>query len=242
MRIALISDLHANELALDAVLADAKRVGYDDLVCLGDVATLGPRPDAVLARLRDLGCRCILGNHDEFILDPPFIHAYSESPLIVASVVATRTAIDERDVAFIRTFERTLSMNGVFLYHASPRSNTEDLLATTPPGLVDEMLDGRRAVVFVGGHTHLQMLRQHRGMLIVNSGSVGMPFREYAAGGPPAILPHAEYAIVEVIGGSASVELRRVALDARALAAQVEGWENPLAAPLRGLYSAASAN
>ncbi len=241
MRIALISDLHANALALDAVLVDARRAGYDELVCLGDVATLGPRPGAVLARLRELGCRCILGNHDEFILDPPLIHRYSESPLIVASVDTTRAAMTAEDVAFMGTFAPTLSLGGVFLYHATPRSNTEDLLATTPAERVDVMLDGRQALVLAGGHTHLQMLRQHRGMLIVNSGSVGMPFQEYASGGPPVILPHAEYAIVEVSGGSATVELRRVALDARALAAQVDGWENPLASPLRGLYLAAAA-
>src|SRR5207302_1377714 len=102
---------------------------------------------------------------------------------------------------------------------------------------VDEMLDGKKALVLAGGHTHLQMLRQHHGMLIVNSGSVGMPFREYASGGPPVIMPHAEYAIVDVRGATVSVDLRRVPLERSALAAQLEGWDNPLAASLRALYA-----
>ena len=230
MRLALVSDLHGNELALEAVLADARRAGYDQLVCLGDVATLGPRPGAVLSRLRDLGCPCILGNHDEFMLDAPLVRSYSEFPVVVASVDATREALSADELAFIGTFVRTLALDDVFLYHGTPRSNMEDLLATTPQERVDEMLDGKRAVVLAGGHTHLQMARQHRGMLLVNPGSLGLPFREYASGGPPVILPFAEYAIVDARADGVSVDLRRVTLDRQALATQVEGWDNPLAA------------
>jgi predicted phosphodiesterase len=237
VRVLLISDLHANEIALDAVLVDARRAGYDQLVCLGDVPTLGPRPIEVLSRLRDLRCRNILGNHDEFMLDAALIHSYSESPLIVASVEATRKSLPDDAIAFLRTFERTITLDGMLLYHGTPRSNMEDLLATTPAERVDELLDGQRALVFAGGHTHLQMLRQHRGMLIVNSGSIGMPFREYASGGPPVILPHAEYAIIDIQGEQVSVDLRRVPLDRQALMKQVDGWDNPLAAPLRAAYA-----
>jgi putative phosphoesterase len=237
MRVALVSDLHANEIAFDAVLADARRAGFDELVCLGDVATLGPRPGPVLARLRDLRCRCILGNHDEFMLDAALIHSYSESALIVSSVDATRATLSSEDRDFLRSFQRTIALEGLFLFHGSPRSHMEDLLATTPPERIDELLDGKQALVLAGGHTHLQMLRQHRGMLLVNPGSVGMPFREYAANGPPVILAHAEYAIVDVHGAAASVDLRRVPLDRRALAAQLDGWDNPLAAPLRAAYA-----
>ena len=75
MRIALISDLHANEVALGAVLADIKRVGVDRIICLGDVATLGPHPESVLQTLRDLGCPCIQGNHDAFLLEEPELFA-----------------------------------------------------------------------------------------------------------------------------------------------------------------------
>jgi predicted phosphodiesterase len=237
VRVALISDLHANEIALQAVLADARQTGYDQLVCLGDVATLGPRPSAVLQCLSELDCRCILGNHDEFMLDAALIGSYSESSLIVSSVDGTRDALSADEIAFIRTFERTLALGELFLYHGTPRSNMEDLLATTPAERVDEMLAGQHAPVLAGGHTHLQMLRQHRGMLIVNTGSVGMPFREYVGGGAPVILAHAEYAIVDLRAGAVSVDLRRVALDRHALASQLDDWDNPLSAPLRALYA-----
>ena len=77
MRIALISDLHGNEVALKAVLDDIEEVGVDQTICLGDVATLGPRPNAVLSMLRERGYPCILGNHDAFMIDPGLIHTYT---------------------------------------------------------------------------------------------------------------------------------------------------------------------
>lgn len=237
MRLALISDLHGNALALDAVLLDAKRAGHDQLVCLGDVATLGPKPSEVLARLKALGCPCLLGNHDEFMLTPSLVESYSPLPVLRQSVHETRSRLSADELAFIGTWQRTLSIGDVLLFHGTPRSNAEDLLATTPDAVVDEMLAPHQAKVFVGGHTHLQMLRQHRGMLIVNTGSLGQPFKEFANHGPPVVMPHAEYAIVEVGDGRASVDLRRVPLEKPALQRQAEEWDNPLAAQLRAMYA-----
>jgi hypothetical protein len=91
-----------------------------------------------------------------------------------------------------------------------------------------------------GGHTHLQMLRQHRGALLVNPGSVGLPFERYALGGPPTILPHAEYGLVEASGGDVSVSLRRVALDPAALLEAARAWEAPLAGYLAAQYQRAA--
>jgi predicted phosphodiesterase len=237
-RIALISDLHGNEVALRSVFEDIARAGVDRTVCLGDVATLGPRPGAVVAMLRDAGCPCILGNHDEFLLDANLVRAYTDIPVIVSAIEWSRSELSDDDMAFVRGFVREMDVPldagaSLRLFHGTPRSNVEDLLATTTPDEVDSMLAGRRATVMAGGHTHVQMLRQHHGILLVNTGSVGMPFREYVAGGPPTLMPHAEYAIVDARGGNVTVELRRVALDTRALAASVANDENPLNRMLR---------
>ena len=79
-----------------------------------------------------------------------------------------------------------------------------------------------------GGHTHLQMLRQHRGRLVLNVGSVGMPFKEYVAGARPTILAHAEYAIVEEVRGVVGVAMYRVPLDKNAMRDSLAQTTNPL--------------
>jgi putative phosphoesterase len=241
MRVALISDLHGNELALEAALDDIARLGVDEIVCLGDVATLGPRPSAILARLRALGCVCILGNHDEFLFNPELLRKYTEAPIIVEAVDWCRAQLSSDELDFLRSFRagHEIALDdgaSLLLFHGSPKSHMQDLLATTPPDELDRLLDGKRARVMAGGHTHIQMLRQHHGDLLVNPGSVGMPFRDYVAGQEPTLMLHAEYAIVEGAGGHVSVILRRVPLAPSALQASVRGSHNPMAPVLLTRY------
>ena len=229
MRIALISDIHGNQLALETVLGDAKRRQVDRIVCLGDTATLGPRPREVLGTLRDLGCPCILGNHDAFLIDPDLVARYTKVPVIVQAIERCREQLTEADLAFARSFreEHYVALPGdrrLYLFHGSPDSNTTDVLATTPSAELDELLGNRSASVMAGGHTHIQMLRQHRGTWIVNPGSVGMPFREYVSGARPEIMPYAEYAIVDASTDVIGVELLRVPLDKERLRAEVREW------------------
>jgi len=242
MRVALISDLHGSEFALNAVLADIARTGVDQIVCLGDVVTLGPRPREVLGRLAELGCICILGNHDEFMLDERLIRSYSEVPIIVEAVDWCRAQLSAGELSFIasfsRRFELKLNNSGtLLLFHGTPESNMTDLLATTPAERVDELLGGRRATVMAGGHTHLQMLRQHRGILIVNPGSVGLAFKEHAAGREPILMPHAEYAVVEAMDGDISVSLRRVPLDKAELREAASSAAHPMKAWMTRMYA-----
>jgi putative phosphoesterase len=246
MRVALLSDLHGNLVALRAVLADIEDAAVDRIICLGDVATLGPAPGAVVATLAELGCASVLGNHDEFLTDAALIHSYTDIPVVVASVEATRMSMTPAELEFLRTFRPALEIDldgtTLSLFHGSPRSHMEDLLATTPAERLDEALGERRATVMAGGHTHLQMLRQHRGSLLVNPGSVGLPFESYAAGGPPTIMPHAEYATVEAAEDRVAVTFHRVPLDRAALLAQAKGWDNPLRDYLLGQYGARGAS
>jgi predicted phosphodiesterase len=242
MRVALISDLHANELALDAVRRDIDRVGVDQVICLGDVATLGPRPNAVIQGLRDMGCPCIVGNHDAFLVDPELIHSYTEAPIVVEAVDWCRDQLSSAELDFLRGFLPTLEIDlgsaaKLFLFHGSPASHMDDLLATTPEADLDRFLGGHQAQIMAGGHTHVQMLRQHRGTLLVNPGSLGQPFKEYVAGRTPTLLPHAEYATVEAVNGAISVTLRRVGLEKDALRRAAHSSDNPLSPFLVEQYS-----
>ena len=238
-RVGLISDLHGNAVALRAVLGDLRDV--DRIVCLGDCATLGPHPREVLAMLRDAGIPCVLGNHDDFLLDPALVTTYTQAPIIVEAVAWCAAELGADDLAFVRTFVAgmTIDLDGatLALFHGSPRSHMEDLLATTPDDALDEALGELRATVMAGGHTHLPMLRQHRGALLVNPGSVGMPFERHVAGRAPTVLDHAEYAIVEGARGHVSVTLRRVALDRAALRAANAAVAHPLRDQLARHYA-----
>lgn len=242
MRIALLSDLHGNEFALEAVLADVADQGVDQIVCLGDVVTLGPRPQAVLARLRDLGCPCILGNHDAFMLDPSLIRSYTTAPAILDAVDWCRSQLTESELRFISLFSPSVELvlegaTRMLLFHGSPRSHTEGILCTTAPELLDTMLANHDAAIMAGGHTHIQMLRQHRGMLLVNPGSVGQPFERYVAGSVPTLLPQAEWACVSAKSGKVSVSLHRIPLDRHALRAAVTAVQHPLREWLSAQYS-----
>ena len=242
MRTALISDIHANEVALGAVLDDIDRSGVDQVVCLGDVATLGPHPESVIDRLRRMGCPCIMGNHDAFLLDPELIHTYTEAPVVVEAVDWCRDQISDEDLKFLGSFKSTMEIEleedmRLLLFHGSPRSHMEDLLATTSAEDLDEMLDGHRATVMAGGHTHFQMLRQHGETLIVNPGSVGLPFKEYVAGRVPTVLAHAAHAIVDASDGQINVSLRRVPLERDRLREAAGARDHPLREMLLEQYS-----
>jgi len=242
VRVALISDIHANEIALRAVLADIGRGRVDEIVCLGDVATLGPRPGAVIEILRECGCACIMGNHDEFLVDPALIYAYSEQKPVIEAVQWCRSELGREDLDFMRSFERTRQIrlddrSTLFVFHGSPLSNMADILATTSADELDELLAGHGATVMAGGHTHVQMLRQHRGTLLLNPGSVGLPFKEYMAGGAPTLLAHAEYATVEAADGRISVSLHRVPLDPNSLREAAQASDVPLRDLLVQQYS-----
>jgi putative phosphoesterase len=243
MRVALISDLHGNQLALNAVQRDMDRIGVDQVVCLGDVATLGPHPNEVIDTLRDMGWPCIMGNHDDFLLDPALIHSYTEAPIVVEAVDWCRDQVSSTQLDFLREFRATLEIDlnshgKLFLFHGSPASHMDDLLATTPAADLDRLLGGHQAAVMAGGHTHVQMLRQHHGMLLVNPGSLGQPFKDYVFGQQPTLMAHAEYAIVEGTAAGITVDLRRVHLEKKALkAASAAASENPLTPFLLGQYS-----
>jgi putative phosphoesterase len=242
-RIALISDIHGNAIALDTVLSEIRARGCDEIVCLGDVATLGIAPVEVLARLRELGCRCVRGNHEDYLIDPALSDQHTQSGPVREAIEWCRRQLSAAEIDFLSSFEARFELplgggRSMLLYHGTPSSNTTNLLAETPVAEFDALLGEERREVMAGGHTHVQMLRQHKGTLVINPGSVGAPFREYPIDGPPTIMPHAEYASLDVSADSISVNLHRVALDPQAMRAAIRASKNPLAPALLAPYIA----
>ncbi len=215
MRVGLIADIHGNLLALETVLAELARESVDRLVCLGDVAALGPRPMEVVARLRQFGCPTVLGNTDAWLLgdDAPD----EENAALTAWAVVQ---LGDADRHYLRacppTWEVALDDATTLLCcHGSPRSYDEVIAAGTSPADLAAMLDGRQAAILAGGHTHRQLARRDGDLLCINPGSVGLP----GVGPSHPLLERnravawAEYAVIDADAGSLRVELRRVPLD-----------------------------
>jgi putative phosphoesterase len=216
MRLALISDIHGNLPALEVVLAELERDGVEEIVCLGDVA-VGPQPLETLARIEALGCLVVMGNWDEYLLSgAPQLRG--ELADVLAEMCSwTREQLSASDRRYIGDFRQTVELeldNGKTLlaFHGSPRSTEDEIIATTSDEELGEMLDGLKATVFAGGHTHFQLLRRHGEAVVVNAGSVGLPFRRRRAG-VMQISPWAEYCVISVGPSHLAIELRRTAVD-----------------------------
>ncbi len=241
MRLAIISDIHGNAVALKEVLDDIRARSVDEMVCLGDIVTLGAEPGEVLDLLESVECRFVLGNHDEFIYDPSLMDGYIKLPIVGEAIRWCLDRLTGPQKRFFDKFEKQIRIDledggGILLYHGSPRSNFDDILSFTPDADVDRLIDGNENKIMIGGHTHIQMLRLHHGNMIVNAGSVGFPFREYVAGGVPSVLSCAQYVIVETANGKVSINFITVDLDRKKLLQAAERTENPMRHALIALY------
>jgi putative phosphoesterase len=227
--LALISDIHGNGIALDAVLADVAAGAIDQIVCLGDIAAGGPQPRQVVRRLRKLGCRAVRGNADGWLLDG-LPEGRSDVTRRIREIVAwAREQLDDDDLAYLAALPATArsSVGGLELLcvHGSPRSDLEPLLATTRDDALDEMLGAAGARVLAAGHTHLQLLRQHRDSVLVNPGSVGLPLATMTKS--PPLPASAEYALVTVDDGDVGITFRHLPIDGDALRAASAAMPHP---------------
>lgn len=178
MRVGIISDIHANLRALEAVISALETDRVDRIICLGDVVAMGPQHVEVVRRLRELDCPVVMGNCDVWLAEWPLPR--EEGDGIWEQVRWAVGLLSPEDIAFMRGFQSTVQLSrgdqrDLLCFHGSPRSNEDVILATTPEEQLDEMLGDDTAAVMIGGHTHLQMARRHRDGILANAGSVGRP-------------------------------------------------------------------
>jgi predicted phosphodiesterase len=151
MRILVLSDLHSNATALDAVLAAAKD-HWDLSVCLGDVVGYGPDPNEVTARLREMGTQTIRGNHDKAVTGLMITDDFN--PIAKAAVDWTRAQLKPEHLAWLSALPQgPLATDGVVLVHGALQD--EDEYVFTPAQALDGLLDSTAEVTFFG-HTHHQ--------------------------------------------------------------------------------------
>ncbi|MEH0841415.1 metallophosphoesterase family protein [Micromonospora sp. CPCC 205711] len=183
-RVAVLSDIHGVLPALEAVLAEPDVAAADLIVLTGDLAA-GPQPVEVLDLLAGLGerARWVRGNADRELVEA---RAGTPSPIEVSNWAAAQLREDQLARLAALPLTVTLPVAGlgdVLFCHATPRDDEEVVLVDSRPARWAEVFAGLPATVgtVVCGHTHMPFARLVDRRLVVNPGSVGMPY-----GGPGA--------------------------------------------------------
>lgn len=237
MRIGLIADIHGNLVALETVLAALDRESLDHLICLGDVAALGPEPGAVIARLRALGCPVAMGNTDAWLIAPLPGSADGRDRAINDWCMAQ---LGDDDRAYVAGFPMVIDLpldggRTLRCFHGSPRSYDDVIVPTTPDKTLAAMLGEGEATFLTGGHTHLQMLRRYGDAHLINPGSVGLPGVGAAAQRNRRVR-WAEYAVLDADGDRLGISLRRTPLDVGRMVRAADASGMPEAAWWAGLW------
>ena len=198
-KVAVISDVHGNAVALAAVLAELEREQPDLVVSCGDL-TWGPLPEETYELARGLNARFVRGNADRAVLE-------NVSETEREQWMQAHHTDEMRE--FLGTFEEQLvvdidGVGPVRFCHGSPRTDEECVTPETPEERVREFSAGVDERVIVSGHVHIQFDREVAGIRSVNSGSVGLPYEGkpgafWAMFGPDVELRRTEYDLQETI-------------------------------------------
>lgn len=176
MRLLIISDIHGNKEALDAVMA----VPHDDVVCLGDLVDYGPSPGECIDLLIDQKIPVIMGNHDSavaFRMDCGCGYEYKH--LSQSTREYTWDILKNDQIEFLRklpqSIERVVNGKKFYFTHGSPVSFYDYIKPDTPEDIIKELIRGVEAQFIFIGHSHLPFVRKVEGVTLVNPGSVGQP-------------------------------------------------------------------
>jgi diadenosine tetraphosphatase ApaH/serine/threonine PP2A family protein phosphatase len=240
MRVAVVSDIHANLHALDAVLAELDRDPPDQIWSLGDVVGYGPRPNECCRFVRDRAAVGLVGNHDLVVLGDVDVAEFN--PDAGRAAAWTREEIDDASEAYLRGLAPAGTADGVELYHASPRDPVWEYVLDDRA--VEAAFALTRSPFVLIGHSHVPIVARldDRGVdaahapggteieaaserLLLNPGSVGQP-RDGD--------PRAAYLLLDLGAGRAS--FRRVAYPVERTQAEIRERRLPDALAERLAY------
>lgn len=227
MKVAVLSDIHANWQALEAVIEDLKTKGCEKILCLGDLAMAGPQPRMVIDYIRKQNNWIVIqGNTDKLIADfsPETIEVVKSKFPVMAHALADDVYFLEDDKKeYLRNLppQKELEIEGVkvLMVHGSPRKNNENIMPEMPLLEVEKMLEGTTADLILCGHTHIPCGYQtSKRQTLVNVGSVGRPM---------TIEPKACYVLANFENGGFSIEHRFVDYDRETAASimKMRGFE-----------------
>jgi predicted phosphodiesterase len=220
--------MHGNAVAFRAALADVERHGVDLIVSLGDVAQGGPQPKECVDLLRELGCPCVFGNSDDFLLTLDFgaepVEDDERRQRLLDTADWSREQLGKDGLAFLRDFQPTVQAGDVLCCHATPVSNEDVILPGTDLTELERALANVESAAVAAGHVHLQWLRRVSGKLWFCVGSVGLVYEDRQPPDPVPFLPWSEYAIVS---DELEVSFRRIPFDTEELIAAASAADFP---------------
>lgn len=216
MKIAVISDIHANLIALKEVLKDIEKEQCDSIFCLGDLVLAGPQPKETLDFVKEQSWMIIQGNTDKMIADfnEELLAKTKEAFPVMGNSLEQDVLVSDRKYLAKLAPQLEFELDGVkiLLVHGSPRYNNEDIAPNLPLEAVEEMIAGTDANLILCGHTHIPCGYQTNSrQTVVNVGSVGRPMTQK---------PLSCYAIVETNNGAFTVKHKFIDYD-REIAAKL---------------------
>src|SRR4051812_18196059 len=189
MRVAVISDVHANEQSLIAVLDEIDAWAPDSIWCLGDTVGYGPAPNRCCEIVSERADVCLIGNHDLVALGTLDVEDFNEEA--AAAALWTRSALEERWRLYLSGLESSAAVDGAELFHASPRDPVWEYVLSAEAAYFS--LLATEAPLVLVGHSHVALaiglddVELHGGLApadteieldgrwLLNPGSVGQP-------------------------------------------------------------------
>jgi len=239
LRIAVVSDVHANLHALEAVLGEVDKEGFDEMWCLGDVVGYGPKPNECVALVQKRTAICLAGNHDLVVLGKISVATFGGEA--GAAAAWTREVLDAPAREFLMTLAPSAVTTGAELFHGSPRDPVWAYVLSEGAAL-ESLLSTSEPLVLVG-HSHVALAlalepagdgvtgglapadtvaELATGRWLLNPGSVGQP-RDGDA--------RAAWALIDKVAGRA--EFRRVTYPIEQTQAEIREQGLPSALAVR---------
>jgi putative phosphoesterase len=224
MRVAVVSDIHGNLTALEAVIADVGAMAPDLVVHGGDLVGGGSSPARVIDRVRDLGWPGVRGNTDEMLWEPHRVSEALQAPalhrlrdLLLSDIIPdTRAAIGAERLAWLQSLPARWTTLELTVTHASPDNCWHAPAATASDDDLVRVYGPVRSNVIVYGHIHCPYIRRLERLTIVNAGSVSLSYDGD---------PRAAYALLD----DGRVEIRRVSYDVEEEVAKLFASGDPCA-------------
>jgi putative phosphoesterase len=219
MKVALLSDIHGNAVALEAVIKDIQKRQVDKIFVLGDLCLRGPQPKEALNLVRSLNAEVVKGNADGWLVRGFQKGEVKEHAFDIMNKERdwTLTQLNDEDIRYLNDLPLsiTMSVGGMTIcaFHATPTDLFEVVLPEASNDVYKEKFFVKDADIYFYGHIHNAYIRYINGKTVVNLGSVSLPFDG---------VNKASYALLEVDDNSYQTSIIKVGYDIEKFTQQIK--------------------